>query len=69
MRILVTTKAELYEKRKQEHLERGFRIEDEQTMPVNGFRSFVAVRELPFSDGLNDLVAEALRNGATRGNW
>lgn len=69
MRIRVTTKAELYEKRKQEQLERGFRIEDEQTMPVNGFRSFVAVRELPVSDGRDDLVTEALGNGAKRGNW
>jgi len=28
MRIRVTTRADLYEKRKQEHIERGYRIED-----------------------------------------
>ena len=65
MRIRVSTRAELFEKRKQEHMERGYRIEDERPIPVNGFCSFVAVRELPVSDGLADLVAEAL-NGNRR---
>jgi len=51
MRIRVTTRADLYEKRKQEHTERGYRIEDECPIPANGFCSFVAVRELPASDG------------------
>lgn len=70
MRIRVTTKSELYEKRKQQHIERGFRIEDEQPMPVNGFCSFVAVRELPVSDNLDALVAGALKgDGAGRRNW
>ena len=37
---------------------------------MNGFCSFIAVRELPVSDRLNDLVAEALNgNGAARGDW
>jgi len=57
MRIRVTTQAGLFEKRKQEHIERGYRIEDERPVPVNGFCSFVAVRELPASDRLADLVA------------
>jgi hypothetical protein len=70
MRIRVTTRANLYEKRKQEHIERGYGIEEERPIPVNGFCSFVAVRELPVSDGLAGLVAEAL-NGkhADRGDW
>jgi len=70
MRIRVTTRANLFEKRKQEHIERGYRIEEEQPIPVNGFCSFVAVRELPASDMLADLVAEALnRSRAARGDW
>jgi hypothetical protein len=60
MRIRVTTRATLFEKRKQEHIERGYRIEDERPTPVNGYCSFTAVRELPVSDRLDDLVAEAL---------
>lgn len=70
MRIRVTTRANLFDKRKQEHIECGYRLEDERPIPVNGFCSFIAVRELPVSDRLNDLVAEALNgNGAARGDW
>jgi len=70
MRIRVTTRADLYEKRKQEHIERGYRIEDERPIPINGFCSFIAARELPVSDRLADLVAEALNgNDARRGDW
>ena len=70
MRIRVTTRAELFEKRKQEHIERGYQIEDEQPIPVNGFCSFIAVRELPVSDTLSELVAEALNgNHRARGDW
>lgn len=70
MRIRVTTRANLFEKRKQEHIERGYHIEEERPIPVNGFCSFIAVRELPVSDRLNDLVAEALNgNGAGRWDW
>ena len=70
MRIRVTTRADLFEKRKQEHIERGYRIENERPIPVNGFCSFVAVRELPLSDKLTDLVAEALHgNHPARGDW
>jgi hypothetical protein len=69
MRIRVTTRANLYEKRKQEHIERGYRIEDERPIAVNGFCSFVAVRELPVSDKLADLVAEALNGNHARGDW
>jgi hypothetical protein len=39
-------------------------------VPVNGFCSFIAVRELSVSDKLSDLVAQALngRRGA-REHW
>ena len=60
MRIRVTTKADLFEKRKQQHIERGYRIEDERPIPVNGFCSFVAVSDISDSDGIGDLVAQAL---------
>jgi hypothetical protein len=60
MRIRVTTRGDLYEKRKQEHIERGYQIEEERPIPVNGFCSFLAVRDLSVSDKLSDLVAEAL---------
>jgi len=65
MRIRVITKADLFEKRKQQHIERGYRIEDERPIPVNGLCSFIAVREINDSDGLGDLVAQAL-NGMVR---
>jgi len=60
MRIRVATKAELFEQRKQQHIERGYRIEDERPIPVNGFCFFIAVSEIPDSDGVGDLVAQAL---------
>ena len=70
MRIRAATRADLYEKRRQEHIERGYQIEDERPIPVNGFCSFIAVRELPVSDGLAELVAEAVNGTHTpRGDW
>jgi hypothetical protein len=69
MRIRVTTRANRLEKRKQEHIERGYRIEDERPVPVNGFCSFIALRELSVSDRLTDAVAAALNgNHGTRGD-
>ena len=65
MRIRVTTRAELFEKRKRQHIERGYRIEDERPIPVNGLCSFVAVSEIPDSDGVGALVAQAL-NGIAK---
>ncbi len=50
MKIRVTTRAALFEERKQQHIERGYRIEDERPVPVNGLCSFIAVREIPASD-------------------
>ena len=70
MRIRVTTRANLFEKRKQEHIEHGYLIEDEGPVPVNGFCSFIAVRELSVSEMLSDLVAEALNeNRGAREDW
>ena len=70
MRIRVTTRADLFEKRRQEHIDRGYRIVDERPIPVNGFCLFIAERELPVSVGLADLVAETVNgNHAPRGNW
>jgi len=37
MRIRVSTRADLFEKRKQQHIERGYRLKDERPIPVNGF--------------------------------
>jgi hypothetical protein len=65
MRIRVTTRADLFEERKQQHIDRGYRIEDERPTPVNGFCSFIAVSETPESDGIGHLVAQAL-NGMAR---
>jgi len=65
MRIRVTTKADLFEKRKQQHIERGYRIEDERPIPVNGFCSFIAVSEIADSDGIGEPVTQAL-NGMPR---
>jgi hypothetical protein len=65
MRIRVTTRADLFEERKQQHIARGYRIEDERPIPVNGFCSFIAVSEISDSDGISDFVARAL-NGVAR---
>jgi hypothetical protein len=65
VRIRVTTRADLFEKRKQQHIERGYRIEDERPIPVNGLCSFIAVSEIADLGGVGDLVAQAL-NGMAR---
>jgi len=64
MRIRVTTRADLFEKRKQQHIDSGYQIEDEQPIPVNGLCSFIAVSEISDSDGIGDLVAQALNGMA-----
>lgn len=71
MRIRVTTRADLFEERKRQHIERGYRIEEECSIPVNGLRWFVAVRETPVSDTLAERVAEALNGNrvGVRGDW
>lgn len=70
MRIRVTTRADLFEERKRQHIERGYRVEEERSIPVNGFCSFIAVQETPVSDTLAEVVAEALNgNHGARGDW
>lgn len=46
-KIRITTRANQFERRKQEHLQAGYLIEDEQPLPMNGFCSFTAVRIVP----------------------
>ena len=65
MRIRVTTRADLFDKRKQQHIERGYRIEEERPIPVNGFCSFIAVSEITDSDGIGELVTQALNGMPT----
>jgi hypothetical protein len=60
MRIRVTTRADLFEKRKQQHIERGYGIEDERPILVNGVCFFVAVTEIEAFDPFDELVAQAL---------
>jgi len=60
IRIRVTTRADLFEERKQQPIERGYRIEDERPVPANGLCSFVAVREMPTQDSIAELVGQAL---------
>jgi hypothetical protein len=54
----------LFEKQKQQHMDRGYQIEDERPIPVNGLCSFIAVSEIQDSDGMGALVAEALNGKA-----
>jgi len=69
MRIRVTTRADLFEERKRQHIERGYRVEEERSTPVNGLCSFVAVKDTPVSDTLAERVAEALSgNHSMRGD-
>jgi hypothetical protein len=68
MRIRVIVRADLFEKRRQQHIERGYRIEDERPIPMNGFCSFIAVSETRDSDGIGELVTQALNgNHGSRG--
>jgi len=62
MRILVTTRADLFEQRKQQHVERCYRIEDERPTPVNGLCSFIAVKQTPVSDPVAELVCALKHN-------
>lgn len=70
MRIRVTTRSDSFEERKRQHMERGYRIEDERPVPVNGMCSFMAVRDLPVEDALSGLVAQALHgDDGSRRDW
>jgi hypothetical protein len=57
MRIRVTTRTDLYEKRKQEHIGRGYRIEDERPIPVNGFCYFITSSPRSRREGLRTRMA------------
>jgi hypothetical protein len=59
MRVRVTTRADLFEERKRQHIERGYRVEDEQPIAVNGLCSFVVVEESAERDTLAESVAQA----------
>jgi hypothetical protein len=50
LRIRVSTKAATFQERKEQHRQRGYRIEDERPIPVNGLCSFVAVKDDPPPD-------------------
>ncbi|HET9184350.1 MAG TPA: hypothetical protein VFP59_19685 [Candidatus Angelobacter sp.] len=57
-KIRISTRADQYEKRKQEHLQAGYRIEDEQPLPMNGLCSFSAVRIVEEDDSsITDAVS------------
>jgi hypothetical protein len=47
---LISTKAELFERRKQEYLQAGYLIQSEQPIPINGLCSFVVSRMAVESD-------------------
>ena len=53
LRIRVLTKRENFEERKQQSSQVGYRIEDEQSVAVNGLFSFVAVKDDPVPDILD----------------
>ena len=61
MKIRVTTRADLFERRKQQHIERGYRIEEERPIPVNGMCTFIAVSESSDSDPIAEMVVRALK--------
>jgi hypothetical protein len=70
-KIRITTRASQFERRKQEHLQAGYLIEDEQPFPMNGFCSFTAVRigaddELEESLCRHQFVLQANRPDPTR---
>jgi hypothetical protein len=70
MRIRVTTRAHLFEDRKRQHIECGYRIEDERPIPVNGMCSFIAVRDLAVQDTPSELVAPAVKGNRAGGvDW
>lgn len=69
MRIRVTTRAALFAERKRQHIERGYRIEDERPVPVNGLCSFVAVEESAERNTLEASVVRALEGSPFPRDW
>ena len=61
-KIRITTRVSQFEKRKQEHLQAGYQIDDEQPFPVNGLCSFTAVRVVTDDDLAADSFSDKVRN-------
>jgi len=53
LRIRVSTKAAVFQERKEQLIQRGYRIEDEQPIPVNGLCSFTAVKDDPAQENFD----------------
>ena len=60
LRIRVSTKAATFQERKEQHIRRGFRIEDERPVPVNGLCFFVAVKDDAVPDSFEWLTSSSL---------
>jgi hypothetical protein len=56
LRIRVSTKAATFKERNEQHIQCGYRIEDERPVPVNGLCSFVAVKDDPVPDSFEWLT-------------
>lgn len=63
-KIRVITKAQHFAKRKQEHLQAGYQIEDEQPMPINGLCSFTVVRVIAYEQDFNLALLLPAKNTA-----
>jgi hypothetical protein len=50
-KVLVTTRPDLFEQRKQEYLRAGCQVENEQPMPFRGMCSFTVVFPSPHQTG------------------
>jgi hypothetical protein len=59
LRIRVSTKAATFQERKEQHIQRGYRIEDERPAPVNGLCSFVAVKDDAVLDSFEWLTSNS----------
>jgi hypothetical protein len=57
-KIRITTRAGQFEQRKQEHLQAGYQVEDEQPFPINGFCSFTAVRMIADDNSTTALISD-----------
>jgi hypothetical protein len=67
-RIRITTRANQFEQRKQEHVQAGYLIEDEQPFPINGFCSFTAVR-IVTDDELERIVLSQMKSSHRLTDW
>jgi hypothetical protein len=67
MRIRVTTRADLFEKRKQQHIERGYRIEDERPICWLELSSNANFKQI-FAPTGNGKMPASLPSGRHRGS-